>query len=89
MGLLKLPVDFRAKMDEKIKPLSKKYILTREIVAETFNDVIAGELEKPNNIVATLGFNTIPHQTPSQPKVPVQKQSSKWCWKAVYMSFMW
>ena len=75
MGLLKLPVDFRAKMDEKIKPLSKKYILTREIVAEPFNDVIAGELEKPNNIVATLGFNTIPHQTPSPPKVPVQKQN--------------
>ena len=73
MGLLKLPVDFRAKMDEKIKPLSPAYILTREIVAEPFNDVIAGELERPNNIVATLGFNTIPtsasnHQNIQGPK---------------------
>ena len=65
MGLLRLPVDFRAKMDEKVKPLSPEYILTRAIVAEPFNDVIAGELDRPCNIVATLGFNTIPHAMPS------------------------
>ena len=88
MGLLKLPVDFRSKMDEKIKPLSKKYILTREIVAEPFNDVIAGELEKPNNIVATLGFNTIPHQAPSQPNVPVPKLNQKNGRKKLFMCLL-
>ena len=60
MALLKLPVGFRSRMDEKIRPLSPKYILSREIVAEPFNDVIAGELEKPSGMPATLGFNTIP-----------------------------
>ena len=68
MGLLKLPVDFRARMDDKLKPLSEEYILTREIIAEPFNDVIAGEVERPNNKVATLSFNTIPQQLPSAQK---------------------
>ena len=58
VGLLKLPVDFRSKMDDKLKPLSEEYILTREIIAEPFNDVIAGELDRPNTAVATFGFNT-------------------------------
>ena len=58
MGLLKLPVEFRSKMDDKLKPLSPEYILTREVIAEPFNDVIAGELDKPNSLMATLSFNT-------------------------------
>ena len=58
MALLKLPVEFRSKMDDKLKAVSEKYVLTRELVAEPFNDVIAGEVDKPSNIVATLGFNT-------------------------------
>ena len=58
MALLKLPTDFRSKMDDKIKVVSDKYILTRDQVAEPFNDVIAGELEKPKSVLATLGFNT-------------------------------
>ena len=63
MGLLGLPVDFRSKMDDKLKPLSSDYILTRGMTAEPFNDVIAGEIEKPSKIHATLGFNTMiqPH----------------------------
>ena len=65
-ALLKLPVDFRAKMDDKIRPLSSEYILTRAIVAEPFNDVIAGELEKPNKRLATVGFNTIPSAATSK-----------------------
>ena len=68
MALLKLPVEFRAKMDDKLRPLSPEYILSREMVAEPFNDVIAGELEKPTNIVATLGFNTIPQVATNIPK---------------------
>ena len=60
MCLLKLPVDFRAKMDDRLRPLSPEYILSRDLMAEPFNDVIAGELEKPTSIVATVGFNTIP-----------------------------
>ena len=28
------------------------------MTAEPFNDIIAGELEKPNKVIATLGFNT-------------------------------
>ena len=59
MGLLGLPVDFRSKMDDKLKPLSSDYILTRGMTAEPFNDVIAGEIEKPSKIHATLGFNTM------------------------------
>lgn len=62
MALLKLPVEFRSKMDDKLKTVSEKYVLTREQVAEPFNDVIAGEVDKPSNIVATLGFNTITAQ---------------------------
>ena len=58
MALLKLPTDFRSKMDDKLKTVSDKYILTRAQVAEPFNDIIAGELDKPNTIIATLGFNT-------------------------------
>ena len=60
MCLLKLPVDFRAKMDDRLRPVSPEYILSRDLMAEPFNDVIAGELEKPTSIVATVGFNTIP-----------------------------
>ena len=62
MGLLKLPVEFRSKMDDKLKPLSPQYILTREVIAEPFNDVIAGELDKPNPLMATLSFNTTTSQ---------------------------
>ena len=62
MGLLKLPVEFRSKMDDKLKPLSPQYILTREVIAEPFNDVIAGELDKPNHLMATLNFNTTTSQ---------------------------
>ena len=62
MGLLKLPVEFRSKMDDKLKPLSPEYILTREVIAEPFNDVIAGELDKPNSLMATLSFNTTTSQ---------------------------
>ena len=58
MALLKLPSEYRAKMDDKLKPLSQNYVLTRQMVAEPFNDVIAIEMEKPNNIISTLGFNT-------------------------------
>ena len=65
MGLLKVPVDFRAKMDDKLKPLSLEYNLSRDIIAEPFNDVIAGEIERPSNKVATLGFNTVPQQLPN------------------------
>ena len=43
--LLKLPVDFRSKMDDKLKPLSEDYNLTRGMIAEPFNDVIAGDLD--------------------------------------------
>ena len=62
MGLLKLPVEFRSKMDDKLKPLSPQYILTREVIAEPFNDVIAGELDKPSSLMATLSFNTTASQ---------------------------
>ena len=58
MALLKLPTEFRSKMDDKLKVVSDKYILTREQVAEPFNDIIAGESEKPGNVIATLGYNT-------------------------------
>ena len=57
-ALLKLPAEYRGKMDEKLRAVSDDYILTRAQVAEPFNDVIAIELEKPNQIVSTLGFNT-------------------------------
>ena len=66
MGLLGLPVDFRSKMDDKLKPLSSDYILTRGMAAEPFNDVIAGEIEKPSKIHATLGFNTLIHPQAQQ-----------------------
>ena len=58
MALLKLPVEFRAKMDDKLKPISPEYILSRELVAEPFNDIIAVEVERPNTVIATVGFNT-------------------------------
>ena len=58
MALLKLPSDFRSKMDDKLKAVSDSYILTRENVAEPFNDIIAGEVEKPSGVIATLGYNT-------------------------------
>ena len=58
MALLKLPSEYRAKMDDKLKPLSQNYVLTRQMVAEPFNDVVAIEMEKPDNIISTLGFNT-------------------------------
>ena len=74
MGLLKVPVDFRARMDDKLKPLSAAYILTREIIAEPFNDVIAGEVERPNNKLATLGFNTVPQQLPGAHKTTPNRQ---------------
>ena len=57
-ALLKLPAEYRGKLDEKLRPLSEDYILTRQMVAEPFNDVIAVELEKPSQIISTLGFNT-------------------------------
>lgn len=68
MGLLKLPVEFRSKMDDKLKPLSPQYILTREVIAEPFNDVIAGELDKPSSLMATLSFNTTTSQSNSHGK---------------------
>ena len=58
MALLKLPADYRSKMDDKLKPLCKDYVLTRQMVTEPFNDVIAIELERPRNIISTLGFST-------------------------------
>ena len=58
MALLKLPTEFRSKMDDKLKAVSDKYILTRSQVAEPFNDIIAGELDKPSSVVSTLSFNT-------------------------------
>merc|ERR1712121_183421 len=48
MGLLNLTVEFRSKMDDKLKPQSKNFILAREI-------------EKPSKIHAKLGFNTLIH----------------------------
>ena len=65
MALLKLPTDFRSKMDDKLKVVSEKYILTREQVAEPFNDIIAGEVEKPRNVLATLGFSTAAAAAPN------------------------
>ena len=58
MALLKLPSEYRAKMDDKLKPISANYVLTRQMVSEPFNDVIAVGMEKPDNIISTLGFNT-------------------------------
>ena len=58
MALLKLPSEYRAKMDDKLKPISANYVLTRQMVSEPFNDVIAIGMEKPDNIISTLGFNT-------------------------------
>ena len=89
MALLKLPTDFRSKMDDKLKVVSDKYILTRDQVAEPFNDVIAGELEKPKSVLATLGFNTAtrPHNptptgTQQQPKKKTKwrNPNSYWCY---------
>ena len=76
MGLLNLPVEFRSKMDDKLKPQSKNFILTREMNSEPFNDIIAGELEKPSKIHATLGFNTLIHPNGynSQSNIPPQQK---------------
>ena len=65
MALLKLPSEYRAKMDDKLKPLSPNYVLTRQMVSEPFNDVIAIGMEKPDNIISTLGFNTLVSTTPA------------------------
>ena len=70
MALLKLPADYRSKMDDKLKPHSKDYVLTRNMVTEPFNDVIAIELERPKNIISTLGFNTS-----AAPTQPIRTQS--------------
>ena len=77
MGLLNLPVEFRFKMDDKLKPLSKDYILTRGMTAEPFNDIIAGEIEKPSKIHATLGFNTMiqPQMGQQQPQMGQQQHT--------------
>ena len=77
MGLLGLPVDFRSKMDDKLKPLSSDYILTRGMAAEPFNDVIAGEIEKPGKIHATLGFSTLMHPQAQQPSNPNKGQNNR------------
>ena len=58
MALLEMPSEYRSKMDDKLKPISNNYVLTRQMVMEPFNDVIAIEPEKQDNIIATLGFNT-------------------------------
>ena len=76
MGLLKLPVDFRAKMDEKLKLVSADYILTRNMVSEPFNDIIAGEIERPSNIMATIGFNTAVQRIPDQQGAVQKKRPS-------------
>ena len=75
MALLKLPVDFRAKMDDKLKPICTEYILTRELVAEPFNDIIAGEVERPNNVIATVGFNTAARPTGNKQQSVQPKQT--------------
>ena len=78
MALLKLPTEFRSKMDDKLKVVSDKYILTREQVPEPFNDIIAGEAEKPRNVIATLGFNTAASASPIIPKTrDTQQQPNK------------
>ena len=76
MGLLNLPVEFRSKMDDKLKPQSKDFILTRKMTSEPFNDIIAGEVEKPSKIHATLGFNTLiqPNGYNSQSNIPPQQK---------------
>ena len=58
-ALLGLPGDYRKEMDDKLKLVSKDYKLTREIVAEPFNDVIAGQVAKSSRSITTLGFNTV------------------------------
>ena len=58
-ALLGLPGDYRKEMDDKLKLVSKDYKLTRELVAEPFNDVIAGQVEKSSKSITTLGFNTV------------------------------
>ena len=77
MALLKLPTDFRSKMDDKLKVVSEKYILTREQVAEPFNDIIAGEAEKPRNVIATLGFNTATAANSNNPNTRGGQQPNK------------
>ena len=72
-ALLKLPAEYRGRMDEKLRAVSEDYILTRNQVAEPFNDVIAIELEKPNQIVSTLGFNTSVGATNNQHHKKKQK----------------
>ena len=57
-ALLGLPGDYRKEMDDKLKLVSNDFKLTREMVAEPFNDVIAGQVEKSSKTVTTLGFNT-------------------------------
>ena len=58
MALLKVPSEYRSKMDDKLKPISHNYVLSRQMVIEPFNDVIAIEMGKPDNIISMLGFNT-------------------------------
>ena len=84
MGLLKLPVDFRAKMDEKLKLVSADYILTRNMVSEPFNDIIAGEIERPSNIMATIGFNTAVQRIPDQQGAVQKKRPSNRTGKTLF-----
>ena len=84
MGLLKLPVDFRAKMDEKLKLVSADYILTRDLVSEPFNDIIAGEIERPNSIMATIGFNTAVQPVSDQQGAAQRKRPSNRTGKQVF-----
>ena len=57
-ALLGLPGDYRKEMDDKLKLVSNDFKLTREMVAEPFNDVIAGQVDKSSKNLTTLGFNT-------------------------------
>ena len=77
MALLKLPVDVRAKMDDKLKPKCSDYILSRELIAEPFNDIIAGEIERPSNVIATVGFNTAARPSNIQPQQTQNNRSPK------------
>ena len=57
-ALLGLPSDYRKEMDDKLKVVSKDFKLTRDMVAEPFNDVIAGQVERSSKAITTLSFNT-------------------------------
>merc|ERR1711888_214171 len=63
-------------MDEKLKLVSADYILTRNMVFEPFNDIIAGEIERPSNIMATIGFNTAVQRIPDQQGAVQKKRPS-------------